>query len=224
MGRKPGRPRAGEEPLSRERILAVALRIVDEQGVEGLRMRGLAAALGVDPMAIYRHLPGKPAIIAGLIELVFGGIEPAPASADWRERVRAIARAYHDLAVAHPNLVLHMIADPQAAVPVSLATGEALYAALSDAGLAPAQVVRAADLIADYLNGYALAARSGRLGQPDERRELRERLAGLPPDAYPAQRRVLAAVPDGTAAGDVEAGLAIILAGIAAMAEPSGQN
>jgi AcrR family transcriptional regulator len=218
MGRKPGRPRAGEEPLSRERILGAALRIVDEGGAEALRMRGLAGALGVDPMAIYRHLPGKAAIMAGLAELVFAEMPAPPELGHWRERVRAVALAYIERAIAHPNLVLHMIVDPEVAAGVGLVVGEALFAALSEAGLAPAQVVRAADLIVDYLNGYALAARSGRLGQPGEREAIRAQLVTLPDERYPTLRRVFAAVRDDQVAADVAIGLEIILAGIEAQA------
>ena len=53
MGRRPGRPRAGNEKLTRERILRAALQLVDDHGVDALSMRRLAADLGVDPMAIY---------------------------------------------------------------------------------------------------------------------------------------------------------------------------
>ena len=61
MGRRLGRPKAGQELLTRERILDAALRLVDEQGMAALSMRRLAAELGVDPMALYHHLPGKAA-------------------------------------------------------------------------------------------------------------------------------------------------------------------
>src|SRR5262245_9635166 len=63
MARRPGRPRAGQAPLTRERILAAAMRLADEQGIASLSMRRLAADLGVDPMAIYHHLPGKAAVV-----------------------------------------------------------------------------------------------------------------------------------------------------------------
>ncbi len=62
MARKPGRPRAGQEPISRELILEAALRLVDEHGMEALSMQRLAAEFGVDPMAIYpRIYPKLPA-------------------------------------------------------------------------------------------------------------------------------------------------------------------
>ena len=49
--RKQGRPKASEEPLTRQRILATALQLVNEQGVNNLTMRRLATTLNVDPMA-----------------------------------------------------------------------------------------------------------------------------------------------------------------------------
>ena len=69
-----GRPRAGQEALSRGRILDAALRLVDEEGMGALSMRRLGAELAVNPMSIYHHLPGKGAVISGLVELVFSGM------------------------------------------------------------------------------------------------------------------------------------------------------
>ena len=67
-----GRPRRGRERLTRERILRATLRVVDEDGMGALSIRRLAAELGVDPMAIYHHLPGKEAGLSGMVEMVYG--------------------------------------------------------------------------------------------------------------------------------------------------------
>ena len=81
-GNRSGRPRAGEERLSREAILTAALRIVDDEGIDALTMRRLAATLEVNPMSLYHHLPNKAAVLAGLAELVFAGLEyPDPGDA-----------------------------------------------------------------------------------------------------------------------------------------------
>lgn len=219
MARKLGRPKAGQESLTRERILAAALRLVDEQGVEALSMRRLAAALAVDPMAIYHYLPNKRAILAGLIELVFAEWPvPLIASPDWQEGVRDFARAYHRLTRAHPNLTLYLVTEAEFGAAAALAATESLYAALEGAGLAPGIIVRAADLIVDYLNGFALAESSGRFGQPGERRELLTRLNEAPPGQFPTLRQVLAALPDAELAANFEASLDLILAGLAVLA------
>jgi hypothetical protein len=55
------------------------------------------------------------------------------------------ANAYRALALAHPNLVLRVVADPAAVAVAAVHVNESLYAALDASGLPPRTVVRAAD-------------------------------------------------------------------------------
>lgn len=218
MGRKQGRPKTGEPVLTREQILTTALRLVDEQGMKALSMRRLAEQLGVDPMAIYYHLPHKKALIAGMVELVFAELDvPSPTEATWQAQVRAVAGAYFDIAQAHPHLILHIATHREPAAIAVLEANDTLYEALLEAGLPPHMVIRAADLIVDYVNGGVLAQVAGPLGQPAERRELLLQLNDRPPARFPALRRVLGALSEEALQGDFEAGLEIILAGIEAV-------
>ena len=217
MARRTGRPKAGQERLTRDRIVAAALRLVDEQGMTALSMRRLAAALAVDPMAIYHHLPGKGAVLAAMAEDVFARLlVPAAENAAWQDRVRAFARAYRDVVRSHPNLIRYLVANAGVAARVALEPNEALYAALEAAGLPPASVVRAADLVVDYANGFALAEAAGPLGQPDDRRELLASLREQPPERFPAIRRVLGALGEADLGADFDFGLDVILAGLVA--------
>lgn len=154
--RRPGRPTT--PALDRDRILRAALELIDEGGLEGLTMRGLAAALDVDPMSIYHHVPGKDALIAGVIDLV---LDDAPlvvtVDGDWRTRVRAWAAAYRAFILEHPNLVLDLLGDPAAASRLAGRSLEPLYAALDDAGLAPLAVVESAETLVDLIHGMVLA-------------------------------------------------------------------
>ncbi|MFF9132678.1 MULTISPECIES: TetR/AcrR family transcriptional regulator [unclassified Streptomyces] len=54
--------------LSRERVLATALELVDREGLSALSMRRLGAELGVEAMALYRYAEGKDALLDGLVE------------------------------------------------------------------------------------------------------------------------------------------------------------
>ncbi len=225
MARKLGRPKAGQEMLRRDRILTTALQLIDEHGVEALSMRRLATELGVDPMAIYHHLPGKQAILAGLIEIVFNELQLPPTKyATWQEQVRAFARAYHNLTRAHPNFVLYLVTDPESCAEAALVANEVLYTALAAAGLLPQAIVRTADLIVDYLNGFALAESSGRLGQPGERQDLIARLSDQQPDQFPTMRWVFNTLTEDEIRADVEVGLEIILAGIEAIARNASRG
>ena len=220
MARRAGRPRAGKEPLTRERILEAALSVVDGEGIEALSMRRLAKELGVDPMAIYHHLPKKRALLSALIEQVFSEMQ-VPGSVEtgsWHERVRAWACAFRDVARAHPKLVPHLATYPEAATEATLESTEELYAALEAAGMPPIQIVGAVGVVVDYLNGFALAEASGTLGEPNEQREMLEVLDARPQEELPAMRRTLEALPSGDLGANFEFGLEVVLAGLEATA------
>ena len=218
MARRAGRPRAGKEPLTRERILEAALSLVDEEGIEVLSMRRLAKELGVDPMAIYHHLPKKRALLSALIEQVFSEMR-VPGSVEngsWRERVRAWACAFRDVARAHPKLVPHLATYPEAATEATLESTEELYAAFEAARMPPRKIVGAVGVVVDYLNGFALAEASGALGEPNEQREMLEMLDARPQEELPAMRRTLEALPSGDLGTNFEFGLEVVLAGLEA--------
>lgn len=222
-----GRPRAGQELLSRERILKVALRVVDEEGMGALSMRRLGAELGVNPMSIYHHLPDKAAVIAGLVELVFSGMRVRYSDgSSWQERVRGWAGAYRDLVRAHPNLVLEIVSNAAAVTEAVLLVNEPLYEALDQSGLPPAQVVRSADSVVDFIHGFAIAEGVQTLGDSFDRRELLERLGAGAAAGLPATRGVFSALTSEEARYDFDrgfdAGLGILLKGIEVSAVDAG--
>lgn len=218
-----GRPRAGQESLSRRRILEAALRLVDEEGIGALSMRRLGAELGVNPMSIYHHLPGKDAVISGLVELIFSGMGVRYSDGSpWQDQVRAWAGAYRDLARSHPNLVLEIVSSAAAVTEAVLLVNEPLYRALDEAGLTPAKVVQAADSVVDFVHGFALAEGAQPPERPFDRRELLERLEAGAADELPATSRVFRALTREESRYDFdrgfEAGLGILLKGIEASA------
>ena len=64
--------KATREPLSRERVLVAAVALADAKGVPALTMRRLAIDLGVEAMSLYYHLPGKEALLDGLVDFLLG--------------------------------------------------------------------------------------------------------------------------------------------------------
>jgi AcrR family transcriptional regulator len=178
--------------LTRPAILAAALDLVDEAGIAALSMRKLATRLGVDPMSIYHHLPNKAAIVSGLVGTVFSTMAPVPSDGPWPDRVRAWARAYRELALAHPNLVLQIVTDSAAASEAAVLISEPLYAAFAAAGLPPAEVATAAGVLVDFVNGYALGAGAAASVEGDP---MGDRLATLSPGEAPTMRRSTAVGP-----------------------------
>jgi AcrR family transcriptional regulator len=82
--------------VTRADVLAAALAIVDNDGVEGLSMRRLADVVGRDPMVIYRHVPNKAAVLDGVAELVLGQPRVDSSDPDWGGRLRIVAHTALD--------------------------------------------------------------------------------------------------------------------------------
>lgn len=92
--------------LSRGKIFASALRLVDEHGTGALNMRRIADDLGVRPSALYRHVSGKDEILAGIRLLIGEKITMARfGSRPWDEELLVLGRRYRDAFAEHPNAV-----------------------------------------------------------------------------------------------------------------------
>lgn len=89
-------------PLSRDRVLSAAVTYADEHGLDALSMRGLADLLGVVPMALYKHVANKDALLDGMVDVIVGEIDPPQATADWRPAVRARILSARAALVRHP--------------------------------------------------------------------------------------------------------------------------
>ncbi len=91
---------------TRDRILARAREAFDAEGLDGLSMRDIASAVGITPMAIYRHYANKQALIDALVLdalAEWSAIVAAVPPADPISWLRAIGRAHLDFALETPR-------------------------------------------------------------------------------------------------------------------------
>ncbi len=95
-------------------VLAAALDIVNRDGADALSMRRLAPALDRDPMILYRHAANKAAVLDGVAETVLAQLKVNPHDPDWQAQLRAVARSYRALALAHPRVVPLLVTRPLA--------------------------------------------------------------------------------------------------------------
>ena len=93
------------EPLSRPRVAAAALALIDERGLEQLSMRKLGAELGVEAMSLYNHVDSKDDLLGAVADLLYERIldDDACPAGDWRDQARAMAASYVAVAAAHPH-------------------------------------------------------------------------------------------------------------------------
>ena len=90
--------------LDTGRIASAALALVDEHGLKGFSMRGVARALGVTPMALYHHVNSK-AELAELVVNAANAEQPLAApSGDWREDMWQMAKATRQSMLGHPRV------------------------------------------------------------------------------------------------------------------------
>jgi TetR/AcrR family transcriptional regulator, tetracycline repressor protein len=92
--------------ISRRNVLEVALKIIDNEGLDGLSIRRLAEQLGVNGASLYHHFANKEAIVVGAAELALEKVRtPERDGQSWREWLPTNARQLREALVEHPHIV-----------------------------------------------------------------------------------------------------------------------
>ena len=100
--------KAQRQPLTKERIVAAALAFAEDNGIESLSMRKLAADLGAGAMSLYNHVADKDELLRAMVDEIVSEIElpaiidGASDPAGWRATMRASAMSARDAYVRHP--------------------------------------------------------------------------------------------------------------------------
>jgi AcrR family transcriptional regulator len=120
-------------PLTRDRVLRTAMQLADTGGIEAFSMRRLGQELGVDAMALYRHVQNKDDLLDGMVELIVAEIGRAPANQNWKGTLREQAMAARRVMLRHP-WARRVLEDRPKGGPVFLAYVESVLATLRDNG------------------------------------------------------------------------------------------
>ena len=96
--------RAAREPLSRGRIEAAALKLIEEVGYDDFSTRKLAAELGCEAMSIYHHFPSKQHLLDALVEHAISTVEVSEPGPDAPDRLRRSLYSYRAMARRFPAL------------------------------------------------------------------------------------------------------------------------
>ena len=146
--------------LTRDRIVAEALRLLDTEGAEALSMRKLAAALGVGTTSLYWHVANRDELIELVVNEINAEVEvPAAGEVpDWREATRRYARSVRSGIVRH-RWVVSELAHLVAAVPGPnlTRTTERMLAVFEAAGFPLPEAESALNTVSAYVAGIALS-------------------------------------------------------------------
>ncbi|MGA5821899.1 TetR/AcrR family transcriptional regulator C-terminal domain-containing protein [Kitasatospora sp. NPDC094028] len=146
--------------LSRERIVAAALRLIDEEGLDALSTRRLAAGLSVSGPSLYNHFATKDEILDAVVDTVIGEVDLSMFGTDgpaWPQALRDWARSYRAALAAHPNIV-PVLAQGPGRRPNALRLADAVFGHLVDAGWPRGQATRIGALMRYFVTGSALAS------------------------------------------------------------------
>jgi AcrR family transcriptional regulator len=207
---------ARREPLTRARILEVATRVMDADGLEAVTMRRLGRELGVEAMSLYNHVPSKEALLSGILETVIGQFELPRHDGDWLERLRDLALAYRRLLLAHPN-VLSLFAEHRHLDPDCLRPIELTLDALRSGGLSVEETNAAYHMLVGYVQGHVMLEIAGLMAgdpSPEHAAEHEAFLRMLPADRFPRMAEMLPHLKGCDHEAEFELGLGVLLAGL----------
>jgi AcrR family transcriptional regulator len=177
---------APRTPLSTERVLQAAVKLADREGVGSLTMRRLAKQLGVEAMSLYHHVPGKQALLDGMVDLVFGEIELPADDGDWKAAMRRRAVSAREVLGRHPWAIA-LMESRRTPGPANLRHHDAVLGCLRRAGFPVALTAHAYSILDAYIYGFALQEASLPFDTPEETAELASEMMEAFPaaDAYP---------------------------------------
>jgi AcrR family transcriptional regulator len=139
--------------LTRERIITAAVELIEQEGVDAVSMRRIAAELGSGVMSLYNHVPSKAVLLDGVAERVLSGIDfTIDPGASWEDQVRAQARAFRQIARAYPRCTMVVVSRP-ATSDAALRPMEHALATLRAAGFSAEDAVRGMRAFIAYIIG-----------------------------------------------------------------------
>jgi len=175
-----------DKVLSKQRVVAEAVRLADDEGVHGLSMRRLADALGAGAMSLYHYVANKEELLDAMIDVVFEEIELPPEDTDWQTAMRRRSISAREVLARH-RWAIGLMESRTSPGPANLRHREAVTACLRRAGFTVVMATHANWLLDSYVYGYALQSASLPFDTPDEFADMAEDvfLPQLPVDEFP---------------------------------------
>lgn len=180
--------------IQADKVIAAALELLDEVGVDGLTMRRLAQALDIQAASLYWHFANKQALLDGMADALMNGVALAPPAGPWQSRIRQTADEIRHALLARRDGA-RVFAGTYVPTENVLRVAESLMAPLREAGASPRQAASGAFSLLYYVLGFVIEeqaigpAQEGKL-DPASRRGAFEALAA---NRFP---QVFAAIDD----------------------------
>ncbi len=199
--------RSAPSGLTRAAIVRAAIAIADEEGLDAVSIRRVAARLEARPMSLYTYIASKEDLLELMAnEIVAEVVVAGELPGDWRDALRLIARRSHAAFVAHP-WVLELSGRRRHLGHSAVRHAEQLLTAIEPLGLAVEDAWTVVYIVGDYTLGHALRVAHAT-------REPNVQYPKFEPSAFPRLAQALEAGGQQRGEATFDAGLEAVLDGI----------
>jgi len=148
--------RRRRDPLTREAIVAAALRVLDSEGLAGFSMRRVADELDTGPASLYWHVGSKDGLLDLVFDEVIGEQEiPDPEPERWQDQFKEVARTMRATIRRHRDIVEISIGRVPMG-PNALRFSERVVAILRAGGVPDKLAVQSFLLLMSVVNGFTM--------------------------------------------------------------------
>jgi AcrR family transcriptional regulator len=179
------RTRPAKSPLSQEAIVSTALDLLSREGMAGLSLRKVAAALDTGAASLYVYVANLDELHALVLDRALGEVVlPSSREGDWRDSLRAVLRSYFQVLYDRPGLAQVALSTIPSG-PNMVELTEALLDLLQQGGVELDRAAWAVDLLVLHTSAIA-AERDNRRGDDEiALGRAQEALGSVSPEEHP---------------------------------------
>lgn len=211
--------------LTRQALVAAALRVLEHEGINGLSMRKVAAELGVKAASLYWHVRNKEELLDLLTDELMADAEAPPREGDWREQLREYCVRYRRHLLGKRDAA-KVVAGRLAPGPHLLRLMEDQLGRLREAGFSDADAAMISYLTGAFVQGFVLqeqgpisASEAMGASRHEAARAVGEQLRRLPQDAFPSLVALAGDLTDPSMEARFSFGLERLLDGLSGLLE-----
>lgn len=201
--------------IQRDQIIATALVLLDEHGLDGLTLRALAQALDIQAPSLYWHFPNKKALIDGMADALLEGVGHTPTDGmPWEEALRTVCGELRRAMLSHRDGA-RVYTGTYLVTENAMRMGEAMLAPLVRAGADRQLAAWGIFSLMYYVMGFAIEEQALRPENGIDVSALKARLPALTEARFPEVFRSADAMFDNDVDARYVFGLDLMIAGLA---------
>ena len=150
------RERPAKSALTREGIVAAAVRVMQAEGLDRVTMRRLAQELDTGAASLYVYVRNTAELHAAMLEELLGQVDlsPVTTAGDWRDRLIEVLWSYTRILFEQPGLAQSVLVTRPSG-PAYLGLAEGILALLSAGRVPPDRAAWAVDLLLHFATSTA---------------------------------------------------------------------